>query len=145
MALPFNPQVMTEIIPYSNKTSKNAVLLAILLKSLPGSIDELDNLILSPDTDPASHTRLSSLRSIIPQCWDLDPTKRPSSSSIVNCIDIPVRMKPSLGVREEPGAVISSLSIPDDPRYDLALCKEVLTLNDCTHNAVHPFQQECAR
>ncbi|KAG8939840.1 hypothetical protein FRC00_013497, partial [Tulasnella sp. 408] len=77
---------MTGSMPYSPVTNHWAIIVAIVTKSLPGSIDALDNVVVRPAVDPTYHTGVSSLRSIIIQCWDFDPEGRPSSSIILQSI-----------------------------------------------------------
>ncbi|KAG8904770.1 hypothetical protein FRC01_008610, partial [Tulasnella sp. 417] len=81
-------EVMTECIPYSEKSKDIAIILAMQDKSAPGSINVFDDL-LGANVNPACHLGVSSLQLIIPQCWDFDPTQRPSSAIIVRDIAIP--------------------------------------------------------
>ncbi|KAG9041886.1 signal transducing kinase of the PAK [Tulasnella sp. UAMH 9824] len=101
-------------IPYSTSIKDSAIILEIYLKSAPGSIDALDSVILGADVDPACHTGVSSLRSIIPQCWDFDPTQRPPSSRILQYINITSRTSAILGPCKDQEGETSSLLTPDD-------------------------------
>ncbi|KAG8913793.1 signal transducing kinase of the PAK [Tulasnella sp. 408] len=84
-------------------------------KSAPGSIDALNAVILDSDVDPACHTMLSSLQSIIPQCWEFDPQQRPSASRISQSIAIPSKEEARLGGSEGQEEGISSPQIVTSP------------------------------
>lgn len=112
----FSPQIMTETVPYSTRRQNSAIILDVYNKSIPGSIDTLGNLILSTAVHPACHVGVSMLQSIIPQCWDFDPTRRPSSSIIFQKIAVNFPNETRLGVWEDQNACTSSLSIGGDSR-----------------------------
>ncbi|KAG9030799.1 p21 protein (Cdc42 Rac)-activated kinase, partial [Tulasnella sp. UAMH 9824] len=110
-------EILTESIPYSTSTKDPAIIRDMDKKLAPGSMDALSKLILGSDVGPACHTGVSSLRSIIPQCWDFDPTQRPISSGISEKIAIPSEVKAHLGAWEDPEGGTSSLRFGDDSRY----------------------------
>lgn len=113
----FTPKIFTEKAPYSTSTKDCAIILEVLKNSAPGSIDALSIVILGTDVDPACHNALSSLRSIILQCWDFDPAKRPRSSRISEKIAIPSEMKAHSAAWEDQEGGTSSLRIRDDSRH----------------------------
>ncbi|KAG9035867.1 hypothetical protein FS837_001805 [Tulasnella sp. UAMH 9824] len=109
-------EIVTGTIPYSNRASDLTVLMDILANAPPGPIDTLSDLLLDSDADPASSKTVSSLRSIILQCWDVNPTNRPSSSGILQKIAIPDKPEArvtAVGVKK---TGISSPGIGDDFR-----------------------------
>ncbi|KAG9041316.1 signal transducing kinase of the PAK, partial [Tulasnella sp. UAMH 9824] len=60
-------------------------------------MDALDTVVSGSDVDPACRTGVSSLQSIIPQCWDFDPAQRPPASRISQCIAINSKAGTRLG------------------------------------------------
>ncbi|KAG8913515.1 hypothetical protein FRC00_002244 [Tulasnella sp. 408] len=78
-----------------------------IIPSAPGPIDALKPLILGTGVDPTCLTGVSALRSIIPQCWDIDPTQRPAASRILECISIPPKTEVRLAASEDQGGIPS--------------------------------------
>ncbi|KAG9041113.1 hypothetical protein FS837_012724 [Tulasnella sp. UAMH 9824] len=78
--------------------------------SAPGPTDALNTVVLGTGVDPACQSGLSSLRSIIPQCWDFDPAQRPSSSRILQQITTPSETEAPLGSRKDQEGETSPLA-----------------------------------
>ncbi|KAG9041315.1 signal transducing kinase of the PAK [Tulasnella sp. UAMH 9824] len=77
---------MSGSAPYSKITNQALIMMEMYKKSVPGSIDALNTVILGSDVDLACRTGVSSLQSIIPQCWNFDPAQRPPASRILQQI-----------------------------------------------------------
>ncbi|KAG9035055.1 hypothetical protein FS837_002067 [Tulasnella sp. UAMH 9824] len=131
-------EILTEKVPYSTSIRDYAIIREMDKKSAPGSIDVLNNMILGTDVDPACLTGMSSLRSIIPQCWDFEPTQRPRSSEISDQITIPSEMKAHSGAWEEQEGGASSLRIGDDSRHDGSASQ-----TDAAPYRTHPLCMNC--
>ncbi|KAG8899644.1 hypothetical protein FRC00_001159 [Tulasnella sp. 408] len=74
-------EIITDNTPYANALSDANILLALVQGTSPGSIELLSRLL--PAVDGASLSELVTLKTLIPECWDKEAGKRPSSSSIV--------------------------------------------------------------
>ncbi|KAG8920218.1 hypothetical protein FRC01_000869 [Tulasnella sp. 417] len=105
---------MTGNVPYSAKKSAVAVMVEIYNGSAPGSVSALASLVMDPAVDPACRAGVSSLQSIISQCWELEPTGRPSASSVWKSIAIPFQGGGDLGAWKDQEAGIESLRIGHD-------------------------------
>ncbi|KAG8894011.1 hypothetical protein FRC01_013218, partial [Tulasnella sp. 417] len=130
--------VMTECIPYSKKLRDTAIILEMEKRSPPGSIGALGDLLASTNVDPACHTGVTSLQLIILQCWDFDPTERPSSAIIVRDIAapsnkvrkfIPGRVRKDLQFRLDEDNEDLSYSEPDKIFLTARLDKDLEYLN----------------
>ncbi|KAG9021248.1 hypothetical protein FS837_007416, partial [Tulasnella sp. UAMH 9824] len=111
-------EIMTEIIPYPTKQKSFAIAAEMYLKLAPGSIDALNTVILGTGVDSACQAGVSSLGSIISQCWNFNPTQRPTASMILQCITIPSEAEARLGASEDLEGGISSLHIGDDSAHE---------------------------
>ncbi|KIO17708.1 hypothetical protein M407DRAFT_12230 [Tulasnella calospora MUT 4182] len=109
---------MTESIPYPSKSTDVGVVIEMQKKSIPGSIEALGDLLVGTNVDPICQTGVTSLQWIILQCWDFDPTERPSSASILKDVAISFNAKTRSGDWGDGEAGISSLRIRDDFDYD---------------------------
>lgn len=76
-------QIITDRIPYSAALHEPRIILAVTQGDLPGSME------LLPTVDMPYRLTLEALRQIIPNCWNKDPTQRPSASRLLerlNCV-----------------------------------------------------------
>ncbi|KAG8920221.1 hypothetical protein FRC01_000872, partial [Tulasnella sp. 417] len=105
---------MTGILPYLAKKGDAAIMLEIYNGSAPGEVSELASLTMDPAVDPACRAGVSSLQSIISQCWELEPTERPCSSCVLESIAISFQGEGDLGASKDQEAGISSLRIGED-------------------------------
>ncbi|KAG8947461.1 hypothetical protein FRC04_010782 [Tulasnella sp. 424] len=80
-------KVLTDCVPFHDQKGDGAVLVALVRGQHPGLVDLLDSLVSGGHI--TSHPTLLDLKYIIPDCWILDPVRRPSSSDILNRIILP--------------------------------------------------------
>ncbi|KAG8921163.1 hypothetical protein FRC01_000381 [Tulasnella sp. 417] len=107
-------EIMTGILPYSAKQSDPTVMVEICTGSAPGSVSALAGLTMDPAVDPACRAGVSSLQSIIPRCWEREPTRRPSTASVWKLIAIPFQGEGDFGAGKDQEAGTSSPRIGDD-------------------------------
>ncbi|KAG8964312.1 hypothetical protein FRC05_003862 [Tulasnella sp. 425] len=75
-------EVLTDCEPFPDAKGDGPVITALILGRPPGSVELLDRLV--SDSHITYRLTLDSLKSIIPQCWIMDSTQRPSSSEILD-------------------------------------------------------------
>ncbi|KAG8899643.1 hypothetical protein FRC00_001158 [Tulasnella sp. 408] len=73
-------QILTDAIPYATSRSDGSLMAAVARGISPGTMDLLDGLA---KVHPPSHSTLTALQTLIPECWNIDPKKRPHSLSIL--------------------------------------------------------------
>ncbi|KAG8920683.1 hypothetical protein FRC01_000640 [Tulasnella sp. 417] len=129
-------EVMTGIIPYSEKPTNAAVMVEICIGSVPGLVSALDSLITDPSVDLARQAGVTSLQSIISQCWEFEPTGRPSTSSVWILIAVPSQGEGNLGAWKDQEVGISSLRSGDDSGN-----QEDKTAGKRKHRADHNVQK----
>lgn len=74
-------------MPFHNAKMDPHVVAALIQGQAPGSVNLLDS--LASDDHATYCLNLDSLKSIITDCWIRDPSKRPSSSDILNRLVFP--------------------------------------------------------
>ncbi|KAG9023282.1 hypothetical protein FS837_005875 [Tulasnella sp. UAMH 9824] len=78
-------EILTDNTPYANALSDGNIVLVIVQGAAPGSIELLSHLV--PAVNGPSLSELVTLQTLIPECWDKEPRKRPSSASIVERLE----------------------------------------------------------
>ncbi|KIO21818.1 hypothetical protein M407DRAFT_217538, partial [Tulasnella calospora MUT 4182] len=76
-------QILTGRIPYAEAAGEVPFYMAIYQKNLPGDVKHLLSKI-PEGADSESALALRFLYSTLPQCWDFDPHKRPSISTLLS-------------------------------------------------------------
>ncbi|KAG8941967.1 hypothetical protein FRC00_012117, partial [Tulasnella sp. 408] len=92
-------EIITDIEPFSTAKESTNVITSLVLGKSPGSVNMLDSLF--PVIGSTDHLTLSSLKSVIQDCWSSDPGQRPASSDILNRLDFDDTPESSVAVNQE--------------------------------------------
>ncbi|KAG8925949.1 hypothetical protein FRC01_009507 [Tulasnella sp. 417] len=73
-------EIITNVIPYATSRNDGSLMMAVGRGASPASMELMRNLA---EVDLSSPSILSALQALIPECWNVDPRKRPPASSIM--------------------------------------------------------------
>ncbi|KAG9021747.1 hypothetical protein FS837_007007, partial [Tulasnella sp. UAMH 9824] len=120
-------EMITDNTPYASVLGDGSVLLALVQGVSPGSMELLSCLV--PAVDGSSLSELATLQALIPECWNKEPGKRPSSTSIIERLEYldPFRKYRQMDLRSWNGGVWASEATT---KLGLVLPLQDLVVND---------------
>ncbi|KAG8896340.1 hypothetical protein FRC00_006106, partial [Tulasnella sp. 408] len=74
-------EVITDCMPYSTAAGDGSIVVALTQGNPPASTELLNS--LAPNVSPAFRSTIATLQLLIPECWSVEPNKRPTLSNIL--------------------------------------------------------------
>ncbi|KAG8921483.1 hypothetical protein FRC01_000226 [Tulasnella sp. 417] len=127
-------QIITNVIPYLDRRRDQNVIAAAVRGISPGSMELLGD--LAQKVDIPSGSILTTLQTLIPECWVSEPQKRPASSNILERLkysdlrspDLPSAQPPKVEVRRDGApSVVRNTWPPIEERLAAALAAKLCT------------------